>query len=51
MRRRLRKLEIESGFRDEQMDDEEEEEEDDVEFEGVDGTNTNTNMRLIEGPM
>lgn len=52
MRRRLRKLEIESGFREEQMDDEEEEEEDDVEFEGVDGANTNnTNMRLIEAPM
>ncbi|KAL6690336.1 casein kinase II, regulatory subunit [Trichoderma pleuroticola] len=48
MRRRLRKLEIESGFREEQME-EEEEEDDDVEFEGVDGNNSN--MRLIEGPM
>jgi hypothetical protein len=40
MRRRLRKLEIETGFRDDGEDDEEpeeEEEEGDVEFEGVDG--------------
>jgi casein kinase II subunit beta len=40
MRRRLRKLEIDTGFRDdadEEEDEEEEEEEDDVEFEGADG--------------
>ncbi|KAK5987628.1 Casein kinase II subunit beta-2 [Cladobotryum mycophilum] len=46
MRRRLRKLEIESGFREEALEEEEEEEDDDVEFEGVDGR-----IGLIEGPM
>lgn len=36
MRRRLRKLEIDTGFRDE-MDEEDDDDEDEVQFEGIDG--------------
>ena len=43
MRRRLRKLEIDTGFRDE-MEEEEDDEEEDVELEGVDGR-----MAVVEG--
>ncbi|KAF4459709.1 casein kinase ii subunit beta-2 [Fusarium albosuccineum] len=43
MRRRLRKLEIDTGFRDE-MEEEEDDEEDEVEFEGIDGR-----MAVVEG--
>ncbi|RSM16284.1 Casein kinase II subunit beta-2 [Fusarium oligoseptatum] len=43
MRRRLRKLEIDTGFRDE-MEEEEDDEEEDVEFEGIDGR-----MAVVEG--
>lgn len=43
MRRRLRKLEIDTGFR-EEMGEEEDEDEDEVEFEGIDGR-----MAVVEG--
>jgi casein kinase II subunit beta len=43
MRRRLRKLEIDTGFRDE-MEDEEEEDDEELEFEGIDGR-----MAVVEG--
>ncbi|PTD11892.1 Casein kinase II subunit beta-2 [Fusarium culmorum] len=43
MRRRLRKLEIDTGFRDE-MEDEEDDDDEELEFEGIDGR-----MAVVEG--